>query len=163
MFLYATCASFLAVAPWPRRPVEVFYDGDCGFCEITRRWMERADPYQTYSWEKLQTDRAQQQYGIANAALLERLHVVIDGQEIRSGFAAFKRMLLANPATYFMMLAAVLLSGYVSPAFRSVVIAAFVAFFFPLFSPVGEALYDWVARNRHLMPGEKSCGVGEES
>ena len=88
---------------------------------------------------------------------MQRLHVVIDGREIRSGFAAFKRMLLANPATYFFFAVAVLASGWVSAGFRSLVIAALVAFFFPLFSPIGEAAYNWIARNRHLMMGGESC------
>ena len=73
------------------------------------------------------------------------------GRETRSGFAAFKRMLLANPVTYFFFAAAVLASGWVSAGLRSLVIAALVAFFFPMFSPVGEAVYNWIARNRHLM------------
>ena len=114
MFFYAMNASFLAVAAWPKRPLEVFYDGDCGFCERTRRAMERADPGRVYAWEKLQTGRARSQYGISDDALMERLHVVIDGGEIRSGFAAFKRMLLANPLSYFFFAAAVLASGWVS-------------------------------------------------
>ena len=157
MFFYAMNASFLAVAAWPKRPLEVFYDGDCGFCELSRRVMTRVDPGRVYTWEKLQTGRAQSQYGVSNDALTQRLHVVIDGGEIRSGFAAFKRMLLANPITYFFFAAAVLGSGWVSAGFRSLVIAAFVAFFFPLFSSVGEAAYNWVARNRHLMMGGESC------
>ena len=77
--------------------------------------------------------------------------------EIRSGFAAFKRMLLANPVSYFFFAAAVLASGWVSAGFRSLVIAALVALFFPLFSPAGEAVYNWIARNRHLMKGGESC------
>lgn len=157
MFFYAMSASFLAVAAWPKRPLEVFYDGDCGFCELTRRAMARTDPGRVYAWEKLQTGRAQSQYGISNDALIERLHVVIDGGEIRSGFAAFKRMLLANPVSYFFFAAAVLASGWVSAGFRSLVIAALVALFFPLFSPAGEAVYNWIARNRHLMKGGESC------
>ena len=157
MFFYAMNASFLAVAAWPKRPLEAFYDGDCGFCELSRRAMARVDPGGVYIWEKLQTGRAQSQYGISNDALMQRLHLVIDGREIRSGFAAFKRMLLANPATYFCFAAAVLASGWVSAGFRSLVIAVLVAFFFPLFSPIGEAAYNWIARNRHLMMGGESC------
>jgi len=157
MFFYAMNASFIAVAAWPKRPLEAFYDGDCGFCELSRRAMARIDPGSVYVWEKLQTGRAQSQYGISNDALMQRLHVVIDGNEIRSGFAAFKRMLLANPVTYFFFAAVVLASGWVSAGFRSLVIAALVAFFFPLFSPVGEAAYNWIARNRHLMMGGESC------
>jgi predicted DCC family thiol-disulfide oxidoreductase YuxK len=157
MFFYAMNASFIAVAAWPKGPLEAFYDGDCGFCELSRRAMARIDPGGVYVWEKLQTGRAQSQYGISNDALMQRLHVVIDGDEIRSGFAAFKRMLLANPATYFFFAAAVLASGWVSAGFRSLVIAALVAFFFPLFSPLGEAAYNWIARNRHLMMGGESC------
>ena len=38
-----------------------------------------------------------------------------------------------------------------------------VAFFFPLFSPVGEAVYNWIARNRHLMMGgELHHGAGKK-
>lgn len=160
MFFFAMNASFLVFAAWPKRPLEVFYDGDCGFCEFSRRAMERIAPSGIYEWEKLQTGRAQKTYGIANQALIERLHVVVDGREIRSGFAAFKRMMLANPATYFFFAAAVVVSGWISAGFRSVVIAALIALFFPLFAPVGEAAYNWIARNRHLMPGEKTCDVG---
>ncbi len=58
MFFYAMNASFLAVVAWPKRPLEAFYDGDCGFCELSRRAMARVDPGGVYIWEKLQTGRA---------------------------------------------------------------------------------------------------------
>src|SRR5262249_54343260 len=37
MFYYATLASYLSFVDWPLRPGIVLYDGDCGFCDRTRR------------------------------------------------------------------------------------------------------------------------------
>ena len=34
-----------------------------------------------------------------------------------------------------------------------------IAFFIPLFNPIGERVYDWVARNRHRFSSEGACAV----
>jgi predicted DCC family thiol-disulfide oxidoreductase YuxK len=39
------------------------------------------------------------------------------------------------------------------------VVAVALAFFFPAFSFVGEAVYRWVARNRHRFSSSGACSV----
>ena len=50
-----------------------------------------------------------------------------------------------------------LLLDLASPPSTKSAVAALVSLFFPLFSPVGEAVYNWIARNRRLMMAGESC------
>jgi predicted DCC family thiol-disulfide oxidoreductase YuxK len=65
-------------------------------------------------------------------------------------------MLLYNPITYFAM--AVL----IAMPYRRISASVLLALFLPVFRPVGEAVYNLIARNRHrLMPGS-SCQVPQQ-
>jgi len=156
MFFYAMQAAMLLFVEWPWELV-VIYDGDCGICNKIRRWWQRLDFDRAFQWEPLQSGVGGC-WGIARAALEEKLHVVTDGR-ISSGFRACKRMLLYHPLTYFLL--AVLIAAPPAEAawYRRVLVALAIAFFFPLFEPVGEAVYNYVARNRYLFSGEGACAV----
>lgn len=157
LFLYVAPAAYFAFFRWPGEKTEVLYDGDCGFCNKTRRWFEALDFERAFRWTAYQTGIGDR-FGISRAALVKRLHIVMDGGRIANGFAAFRVMLLTNPVTWFAMLG-VLLSLHWGPAWaRSLVIVGMIAFFLPVFDRVGQAAYDLVARNRtRLATGPAAC------
>lgn len=157
MFFYAALASYLVFAPWPKRALEVFYDGDCGFCEATRRRFEWFDPDRMYNWKRFQ-EGGWQNYGMTEAALLEKLHVAADGR-VTAGFRAFQTMLLYNPLSYFAAAVLLTLPGVGAFPFRVVVAALGIALFLPPLRPLGEAAYLLIARNRHRLPGDAACKV----
>ncbi len=157
MFFYAMQASMLAFVEWPRAPLTVIYDGDCGFCNKSRRWMEWFDLERMLAWHPYQSGIGGE-FGISDAALSRRLHLVVEGR-IYQGFRAFQMMLLYNPVTYLAMAALIAAPRGEVPLYRRILVSALLAFFFPLFRPLGEVVYDLVARNRHRLTANSSCVV----
>lgn len=157
MFIYAIPASYLAFSAWPQEPFTVLYDGDCGFCSRTRRFFEGFDFEGRFRWVPFQ--ETQERHAIPEAALLERVYVV-GGGKTSGGYAAFQRLLLYNPVTYFTI--ALLLAT--PPAelivYRRWLILLLLAIFSPFFAPVGEKVYAVVARNRHRLSAQ-ACTVPE--
>jgi predicted DCC family thiol-disulfide oxidoreductase YuxK len=155
---YAILAPYLVFVAWPREPLVVFYDGECGFCNMTRQWISKVDFDGIYGWRPFQSG-AGANYGISQEALEAKAHVVV-GDRVYSGFRAFRMMTLYNPATS--LAAAVLLAtaGLWAPAMSDGLFAALVLLFSPLVYPAGEAAYEWVARNRYRLP-PRSCKVPE--
>ncbi len=151
MFFYAMTAAGLAFVDWPATRPVVIWDGNCGFCALTKKWWERFDLQPALDWVPFQSG-ASERFGIPQRALQERLHLVA-GSCTYAGFAAFKRMVLYNPLFYFAT--AVLM---VLPT-RPFAAALLLALFFPLFSPAGEAAYNLVARNRHRLAPDSHCKV----
>jgi len=147
MFFYAMSAAMLVFVDWPTTPLTVVYDGDCGLCNSARRWMERFDLEGTFHWTPFPSgdagDRVQ----------------LLDGDKIYSGYAAFKMMLLYNPAAYLITAAVLAAPRSAVSTFRMVVVAVLLALFLPPFDPVGQALYDLVARNRRRLSGKGACAV----
>jgi len=150
MLFYTMMAVGLAFARWPHSRLLVIYDGDCGFCTRTKEWWERFDLEGLLDWQPFQSGVARQ-HGIPDAAVQERLHLVTE-RKIYAGFAAFRLMLLYNPITYLVMV--MLLAA----PFRRWFAAILLLFFSPLFSPIGEFAYNWIARNRHRLSAS-SCKV----
>jgi hypothetical protein len=81
----------------------------------------------------------------------------VSGARKYSGFRAFRIMALYNPLTYFVMLVALMLPQAAYFHHRSWVAVFFVLFFSPLFVPVGETVYAWIARNRHRILSGETC------
>jgi predicted DCC family thiol-disulfide oxidoreductase YuxK len=156
VFFYAMPICYFAFAEWPKAPVAVLYDGDCGFCDRTRRFMTALDLERLFNWQPFQ--HAKNLYGISTEALRQRLYLV-NGNKQYSGFAAFKIMALYNPLTYLLMLAALMLPQGAYLHHRSWVAISFVLFFSPIFAPVGEAVYAIVARNRNHILSSGTCAV----
>ncbi len=158
MFFYAMEAAMLAFVDWPRELIVIF-DGECGICRKIRGWMSHVDFDGAFTWATLQSGIGAR-WGLSEEALEQRLHLVADGK-VTNGFEACKRILLYHPAFY--LAAALLIAAAPGGAFgawwRRLVVAALLAFFFPLFSPIGEAVYGWVARNRRRFSNEGSCAI----
>lgn len=157
MVSYSLVAAYLVFAPWPTEKLTVLYDGDCGFCETTRRFFERLDFDRMYDWHPFQ-DGTGDKWAIPTPDLERAAHVVVDGR-IYAGFRAFQAITLYNPLTYFILAALLLSARAVLPAAQPVIAALVIALYFPLFRPLGEAVYQLIARNRHRLPGEKTCKV----
>jgi len=158
MFFYAMEAAMLAFAVWPRELIVIF-DGDCGICNRIRERMARVDFDGAFTWRPLQSGIGDR-FGIPRAALEERLHLAADGR-ISSGFRACKLILLYHPAFYLVLTLLLAAPGTAAWAgwWRRILVALTLAFFFPLFNPIGERVYDLVARHRHRISSSGACAV----
>ena len=120
----------------------VIYDSDCGLCTRVKHAVEALDWLKTMRWIPLSSAEAGE-YGIPREQLEQAVYLVSEGCTVR-GWSAVKRIVARLPVTY--------LAGGVL-AFRSPWSAAGLALLFtPAFNPLGEILYDWVARNRSRLP-----------
>jgi predicted DCC family thiol-disulfide oxidoreductase YuxK len=84
------------------------------------------------------------QFGIA-PEVFETTMIAIAGPSRWSGFAAWKQVLLRLPVLYLLIGASLWLSGWF--------LLAWFGFFAPFTAPIGEAVYRWIAQNRHKVPG----------
>jgi predicted DCC family thiol-disulfide oxidoreductase YuxK len=85
------------------------------------------------------------------------LHLVADDR-VWTGFAAFRAMVLLNPVAYSVALVVLLAAAHAG--LSNWLLATLLVLFAPLLTPVGEAVYDWVARNRHRIP-PRTCRTPE--
>jgi predicted DCC family thiol-disulfide oxidoreductase YuxK len=149
MFFYATQAALLMFVDWPRSRWLVIYDGDCGFCNRAKGWIERIDLEGLLDWRPFQSG-AGREHGISDAEASERLYLIA-GSQIYSGFRAFRTMLLFNPVTYFAMAVLIAAPPGAASLYRRILVAGLLAFFLPPLVPVGEWVYRMIARNRYRL------------
>jgi predicted DCC family thiol-disulfide oxidoreductase YuxK len=121
----------------------VIYDGDCGICELTRRVVTALDWLRLLRWIPLQSAEAGT-FGIPVERLEAAAHLVTSRRVI-AGFPAVRAILLRLPLTYAVIAFSIWLSPWAA--------LPFAFFFSPLARPLGQAGYDWVARNRYRVPG----------
>ena len=157
MFFYAMTASMLAFASWPTSPMKVIFDGDCGFCALTKGWVERFDLEKILDWRPYQSGVGKQ-YGISDADASKRFYL-INGDRIYSGFGAFKMIVLCNPISYLVTYTVLAAPGAGDSRFRNVVVALLLLLFSPIFRPIGDALYAAVARNRGSFVSNSNCSI----
>ncbi len=158
MFFYAMEAAVLAFVTWPKELIVIF-DGECGICNRIRERLTQLDFENAFSWHTLQSGLGDR-FSIARAALEERLHLAADGR-ISSGFHTCKLILLYSPAFFLAVTLLLAVPGTAAWAswWRRILVALILAFFFPLFNPIGERVYNWVARNRHRVSTGGACAV----
>jgi predicted DCC family thiol-disulfide oxidoreductase YuxK len=160
MFFYAMESAMLVFVAWPRQ-LTLIFDGDCGICNKIVAWWRRLDFESAFDIQPLQSG-AGARWGIAREALLDRLHLAADGR-VAAGFRACKLMLLYNPAFWVVLMT--LMAGLPEGGgnwSRRILTALLLAFFFPMFDPIGEAVYRWVARNRFRLSGGGACALPAE-
>jgi predicted DCC family thiol-disulfide oxidoreductase YuxK len=155
LFFYGMTAAMLAFVDWPGEPITVIYDGDCGFCNKARRFFERLDLEKGFRWEPSQAG-ALDRFGITPEMARERAYLVAAGR-VFGGFRAFRAMLLYNPAVYLVTYIVLAAPGPRDSSFRNVLVAILLVLFSPLFTPVGEALYRVLARNRDRLAADSHC------
>ena len=158
LFFYGMTAAMLAFVDWPTAPFTVIYDGDCGFCDATRRFFERLDLEGQFRWLPSQRT-ALEPFGITEDMARERVYLVAGGR-VLGGFRAFRSMLLYNPAAYVLTYTVLAAPGPRDSTFRNVLVAILLVLFSPLFTPVGEAMYRILARNRHRLAPNGQCMHG---
>lgn len=155
MFFYLAPISYLAFITWPTSPATMLYDGDCAFCDRTRRFFERLDVDGLVRWVAGQSIPASQlPSGVTPQALTQRVYFVA-GNRVTSGFSAFKSLLARLSVTYGVLL--LLLIGS-STHLRPLVAAAVLIVLSPVAVPIGERVYALVARNRHRL-GSPACAL----
>ena len=125
------------------RTIVVLYDGRCSMCRFSGRVVRSLDWLQQMWWIPFQSPEAER-FGIP-LDVLENTMCAVGGKRYWFGFAAWKQVLLRLPISYLLIGASAFVSPWVLPLW--------VAFFIPLTSPIGERVYQWVARNRHRVPG----------
>lgn len=157
LFFYVVLASYLIFARWPSTHATVLYDGDCAFCERTKRFFERLDLEKQFEWIPFQSNRATS-FGIDPDKLCQRLHMIAEDR-VLTGFQAFKTILLYNPLVYFAMLFGLLVFHQGPTLGRNLLIISGFFFFFPVFNPIGEAIYDFVAKRRMRLASGSHCGT----
>lgn len=127
----------------------VFYDGDCGFCAQCIRLLRLLDWAGRLRYATLQGAEA----GLAGIqAKVSASEMVFRSKPNASrparnwgGWRAVKQVLLRLPVFYL---------GFATTALVSLWLTAFLALLLsPLGNRTGDALYRWVARNRHRLPG----------
>ncbi len=155
----AVLSPLLLVAEWPRGRALVIYDGECGFCVRAKRFLERLDWGRVFQWLPLQAPWAQE-LGIPIEALQARLHLIA-GDRVWTGFAAFRAMALYNPLSYFVAIVLLLVAAHFG--LSNWLMAALLLLFAPFLTPAGEAVYDWVARNRYRIPPRTCKTQGDYS
>lgn len=156
MFFYAMESAMLAFAAWPREKIAI-YDGDCGICNRIRAALERLDFDRAFEWRTLQSGIGER-FGIARAALEKEMYFVAGGR-IYAGFRAVKMILLTLPVFHLAVVALIAAPPAGWGWYRRVVVAALLAFFFPMFNPIGQWAYAWVARNRYRFSSDGACAV----
>ncbi|MBI3680939.1 MAG: DUF393 domain-containing protein [Acidobacteria bacterium] len=155
MFFYAMQAAMLAFLLWPEKQLEVIWDGTCGFCDWTRRWVDRFDLERVFAWWPYQSGRGRQ-YGIPDEAAARRMQLVTAGG-VLEGFQAWRRMLVYQPVTWMALCVLIAAAPEPAPQWRRIVVASALFFFSPLMNPIGVAAYDWVARNRYRLFPRSTC------
>jgi predicted DCC family thiol-disulfide oxidoreductase YuxK len=125
----------------------VFYDHDCGFCTRSKRLAERLDWLGLMRWVPSASSEARAA-GIDPAQADRAMQMISGGRRV-SGFHAVKRIALRVPITWMAIAAAL----WISPWFALL----FAFLLSPLFTPLGERGYAWIARNRHRLMKGGAC------
>ena len=111
------------------KPVLIF-DGDCGFCTTTANWIEKSSltpvEIQPYQWAKLAN------FGLTEQEAAAKVQLVV-GSKVFAGHHCMAKLLLIQPNALLKLLGAVMVM--------------------PGIDPISAKVYDWVAANRHKLPG----------
>jgi predicted DCC family thiol-disulfide oxidoreductase YuxK len=162
MFFFAMQAAALCFLPWPAKPMEVIFDGTCGFCDWCREKIARVDFDKLFNWVPYQSGRGRA-FGITDEAAERRLQLVTPEGRVLEGFQAFRRMLAYTSAFWMTIFALLAVArGHFAPTWRRAIVLGVLLFFSPLANWIGQVAYDLVAQNRHrLFPG-RACKLPEK-
>src|SRR5688572_15298685 len=125
------------------RHVTVLFDGYCTMCRASARTVDRLDWFRLIRWIPFQAREAET-FGIPRE-VLEATMCTISGVRRWFGFTAWKQILLRLPILYLLIAG----TAWVSPW----LVLLWVAFFAPVAEPIGQRVYEAIARNRHKIPG----------
>lgn len=151
--------SYLTIMPWPTTTIKVLYDGDCGFCERTKSFMKKLDFDNLFNWTAFQF--ASDHHGLTQDQLKDKLHLIVDGK-VLSGFKAFRAMVIYNPLShlFFIILVAFFSPAGGFPTQVKILLGSLLLLVSPIFIPVGEAAYSFIAKRRYkLMGATDACEI----
>ena len=158
LFFYSMQASLFAFARWPEKQLTVIWDGSCGFCRVTKEFLQKLDFDPLFNWRPLQSG-AGDQYGLTKEQLRQALYAAGPGWLLR-GYSAIRRMVIHLPLFAMTITAAIALSP--GPQTRRAIVALVLLYLLPISNPIGNLIYGWIARHRHeLLPGE-TCELPEK-
>jgi predicted DCC family thiol-disulfide oxidoreductase YuxK len=120
-----------------KNPALLIYDGDCAFCKSSLKWainnLSRMPRYVAY--QKLDLS----EYSLSLDEVKSKVWVLLDNQQLGGHRAV-----------------AWLFSSQLELRWR--VLGSFIS----ITSPVSGWIYNWIAKNRHLMPGgTKECTIDD--
>lgn len=136
----------------------VFFDRDCGFCQRSVTAIDALDWLRLLRFVPLQSSEARN-LKLAESDSLSQMVLARAGHQW-GGWRAFKRILFRLPL-FYAVVAAPLFAASIGSWFRvaSLGVALLAALALsPIGNPVGDALYLWIARNRHRLPGS-TCSI----
>ena len=93
LFFYSMSAASLAFVSWPKGPLPVLYDADCGFAARARKFFQLWDPDGRFLWTPRHPDGASRSW-----------LYLLAGDKHYSGFRALRMIVLLNPLTYMMII-----------------------------------------------------------
>ncbi|HUQ65718.1 MAG TPA: DUF393 domain-containing protein [Flavitalea sp.] len=155
--------SYASLIRWPINPIQVLYDGDCGFCQKTKMFMKKLDFDNFFNWTPFQF--VNDHHGLTTEQLKDKLHLIVDNQ-IFSGFRAFRAMIIYNPLSYlfFIVLLAALSPAGAFTFPTKILLGLLLALVSKPFIPVGEAAYSFIAKRRYkLMGATEACEVSQQN
>lgn len=117
-----------------------YYDGDCGLCVRTARWLSRIDFFSRISWTPYQS-LAEPPEGLTWADLDSAAYLVPGAGRLHRGYYAFRMLTLK--LLPLMPLAPVL--------------------WFPGISRLGTRVYRWIAASRYHASGCRAASLEAES
>lgn len=111
-------------------PIEVFYDGKCRLCAVSRAWAEKRDSERRLTFKDLNDPAAAESLPVRSVQLREAMWVRLPEGKLETGFFGWLEVLAA-------------LRGWrlVARLLR-----------LPPFRCFGPSVYRLVARHRHLLP-----------
>lgn len=157
MFFFAMQSTLVAFARWPESPIVVIWDGSCGFCRRSKEFVQRLDFDGIFDWQPLQSGIGDR-YGLTRDQLKHALHAAGPGW-LLAGYSAFRRMALHLPLFWMTLLTLIALSP--GPNTRRTIVSLTLFFLLPLSNPIGDAVYNWVARHRHELLSGEVCDFPE--
>jgi len=117
------------------------FDGDCGFCTSSAKWVQRwlAPGAAIVAWQLADLD----QLGVTAAEAAHMVQYVDDDRQVSGGAAAFARLLISCGGV-------LAFGGHVMRL--------------PVIRTIAAAVYRTVADNRYRLPGgTPACRVGDDT
>lgn len=109
------------------KTVNIIFDGQCGFCIRSLKIVNALDLYHSFRfYDANQSETLTRFPVLRGASVAEAMYAIVEGEALRSGFFAFRRLIWNIPLTWLLI----------------------PVFYFPGASLLGPHLYAWVARNR---------------
>lgn len=122
-----------------REPLDLVYDGQCGFCLRALRIVRTLDVFRRIHFHDAHDPRAIEAFpGLSGLDLSEAMYAVTAGGTVHPGFFAFRRVVWLSPLLWPLV----------------------PLFYLPGSTFVGTRLYAWIARNRHRFGCQSEvCGL----